>query len=238
MIQKYKQTHDISYTLGITLTIELLKIRPNIVLMVYLHSSIHKNESYDLIHHLCHQYRIDVIENDKVFQKLSDKENCYAIGVFKKYETSIHLSQNHLVLENPSDAGNLGTIIRSMIGFGMFNLVIIKPSTDLFHPKLIRASMGSFFHINFKLYDTFEDYKAECNNRFFYPFILNAKHTLGKIVIKEPFSLIFGNESRGLSAKFTHIGTPLKIVHKELIDSLNLPIAVSIGLYEITKEKI
>jgi len=235
MIDRYKSTHETSYTLGITLTIELLKYRPDLVSVVYIHSSMTRNESYDKIFYLCNKHKVPLVENDKVFMKLSEKENCYAIGVFNKFETDIDSNKNHLVLHCPSNAGNLGTIIRSMVGFGVHHLIIIKPAIDLFNPKTIRASMGSIFHIHFKIYDSFETYFYECQNRSFYPLMLNAKHVLGQIETKEPFSLIFGNESSGLDDYFLQVGTPIKILHEDTIDSLNLPIAVSISLYEVTK---
>lgn len=236
MTQRYKKNQDTSYTLGITLTIELLLTKAEYVTLVYLHSEFRESEAYDKIISLCKDYKISIVVNDKIFNKLSEKENCYAIGVFHKYESTIDSNQNHLVLVNPSNSGNLGTIIRSMIGFGINQLIIIKPAIDLFNPKVIRASMGSIFHIQFCEYETFNDYQKNHKNRSFYPFMLNGNHVLGDIEILEPFSLIFGNEASGLDHRFIHLGTPIKIMHHHLIDSLNLPIAVSIALYEVTKK--
>ena len=45
--------------------------------------------------------------------------------------------------------GNLGTIMRTMVGFGMEDLAIIRPGVDAYDPKVIRASMGSIFHLRF-----------------------------------------------------------------------------------------
>jgi TrmH family RNA methyltransferase len=50
-----------------------------------------------------------------------------------------------------------------------------------------------------------------------------------------PFALIFGNESSGLPADYLSLGTSITIPHGHQIDSLNLTIAVGIGLYEATK---
>ena len=60
---------------------------------------------------------------------------------------------------------------------------------------------------------------------------------LGTVAISEPFSLIFGNEATGLPASFASVGTPVRIDHGPDIDSLNLPIAASIAMYESTKGK-
>ena len=57
------------------------------------------------------------------------------------------------------------------------------------------------------------------------------------VLKKEPYSLIFGPEASGLSDDFLEIGTPLIIKHNKMIDSLNLDNAVSIALYEFTKNE-
>ena len=95
---------------------------------------------------------IQVEVNDKLINKISGAENVYAVGVFQKYETQLSNEENHLMLVDPSDMGNLGTIIRTMIGFDYKNLALIKPAVDIFNPKVIRASMGSVFQINFHLF--------------------------------------------------------------------------------------
>jgi TrmH family RNA methyltransferase len=68
-------------------------------------------------------------------------------------------------LENISDPGNVGTIIRNCDWFGVTDIVLSKNCADAFSPKTIRSSMGSIFHVN--IYDetelsTFvEEYKKE-----------------------------------------------------------------------------
>ena len=95
--------------------------------------------------------------------------------------------------------------------------------------------MGAIFNINFKYYDNFNDYYKENSNRNYYPFMLKAKNKLNEVEKKYPFSLIFGAEATGLSDDYLNIGTPVIIKHKNIIDSLNLDNAVSIALYEFTK---
>lgn len=237
MVKKYKKDSPVSYTLGITLTIELLKEKIEYVNRVFIHSKTTKNNAFLLIEELCNKSNIPLIYNDKVFNILSDKENCFIIGEFRKFEFSIEQNNNHIVLVNPSNAGNLGTIIRSMVGFDLKDLVIITPAVDIFDPKCIRASMGALFHLNFVHYDNFLDYYNKNILRNYYPFMLQASDNLSKTEVKEPYSLIFGNEATGLSEEYLNYGKSLIIKHSHNIDSLNLPIAASIGIYEVTKNK-
>ncbi len=52
-----------------------------------------------------------------------------------------------LVLDSISDPGNLGTIIRLADWFGIKRIVTSPDTTDLYNPKTIAATMGSFTRI-------------------------------------------------------------------------------------------
>jgi len=236
-MKKYKKSDLESYTLGTTLTLELLNKKIEYVKRVYIHSKQEKNETYEKIVNICKNNNIEILMSDKTINSLSDKDNCYVIGVFEKFESEIIDNENHIVLVNPSNMGNLGTIIRSSVGFGINNLVIIKPAVDIFDPKVIRSSMGAIFNLNFKYYDSFSEY-SKIYKREYYPFMLKAKTNLNNVEKKYPCSLIFGAEATGLDDSYLEIGTPVIIKHKNIIDSLNLDNAVSIALYEFTKDKL
>ncbi len=221
--------------MGITLTFELLYQRPDQVVHIYIHSSFVKSEVYDKLIALCHKNHVEYSVNDKIFNILSNKENCFVIGKFNKYGMKIKCGINHLVLVNPSNAGNLGTILRSCLGFGIKNVAIVRPAVDIFDPKVIRASMGAFFGMEIQYFDNISDYMKLNPGNSLYPFMLNASGSLKNVAFVEPYSLIFGNEATGLPEAFHEIGTSVVIRHSNAIDSLNLPIAVSIALYEISE---
>lgn len=231
-INKYKSSFDYSYTLGITLTIELLKTRPRDVFHIYFSSSYDNSDNSKVIHDLINKYNIQTSINDKVFRMLSDKENCYVIGVFRKYQNKLN-EGNHIALVNPANTGNLGTIIRSAVGFGIKNLAIIKPAVDIFDPKVIRATMGSLFHINFEYFDSFDDYTKKFKNEI-YTFMLKSNNNLKDINFISPYTLVFGNEATGLDDSFLKYHNVI-IKKTNDIDSFSLPIACSIAIYEATK---
>lgn len=232
--KKYTKQLDVSYTLGATLTIELLESKPELVRHVYVHSDTQKNDTYSYIEKCCATHHIAISQNNKAFSILSNKENVYFIGEFMKYQDKLDSHGNQVVLVNPSNAGNLGTIIRSMVGFQVLNLAIITPAVDVFDVKVIRASMGSFFHIHFQLFNHFEEYVQQYHHQR-YCFMLQAQKSIQDIKMESPYALIFGNEATGLSDEFLKIGESIKINHSSMIDSLNLPMAVGIALFEITK---
>lgn len=234
-VKRYKKGDNQSYTLGTTLTIELLKQKPEICKVVYLHPDL-VGDGKNRIIALCEKENIPYEINTKVFNILSQKENCFAIGVFDLFSCELEKEKNHVVLVNPSNFGNLGTIMRSMCGFGIKDLAIITPAVDVFDPNVVRSSMGAVFDVRFKHFSNFEDYVNYVGKRTFYPFMLQASQNMSEITFESPSSLIFGNESSGLPSNFVEIGKPLIIKHSNEIDSLNLSIACSIALYEYTKK--
>ncbi len=235
-IKRYKKEFEYSYAAGIFPTVELLLNRPESVLEIILNSKANNNEGVLKIKDICGKKGIPLCVNDAGIDLISSKENCYAAGVFKKYEGSPAKKKDHLVLVNPENAGNLGTILRTMAGFNITELALIRPAVDIFDPSVVRASMGSLFKINFKYYENFDGYAEDFKDRVFYPFLTNGKNRLDELAVKSPASYIFGGESSGLPEEFLHTGKSVVIPQSKEIDSLNLSIAVGIALYSIFGE--
>lgn len=236
-LKKYAKKMEHSYALGAFPTIELLKNQPEHVLKVLLHPDMNSQAQLEIIGSLCEKHRIPLERAGRTVEKLRDKDNIFAIGVFEKYTNRLDTEKNHIVLVNPSDMGNMGTIIRTSIGFGIENLAVIEPAVDVFNPKVVRASMGSLFQLNFCYFNSFEDYKKHAGKRSMYPFMLKGAVPLQKLErdTSETYSLIFGNEATGLPDSFAQEGQSVVIRHTDRIDSLNLALATGIGIYEFTK---
>ena len=227
-LKKYAKKMNHSYTFGAFPTIELLKNQPEHVLKVLLHPDMNSETQLEIITDLCNRHNIPIERAAKVVEKLRDKENIFAVGVFEKYTNQLDPTADHIVLVNPSD---MGTIIRTSIGFGIENLAIIEPGVDVFNPKVVRASMGSLFQLNFCYFPSFEAYKEQAGNRSLYPFMLKGAVPLQELQrdTTETYSLIFGNEATGLPDSFVDEGQSVVIRHTDHIDSLNLALATGIG---------
>lgn len=232
----YKKGDETSYTLGVFPTIELLENKPELVKRVVLHSSIEVNKGYPKIKELCEKHHIQIDIHDPTIDKLSPKNNCYAIGIFKTELPKIQ-SGNHVVLVNPMDMGNMGTIMRTMIGFNYQNLAIIRPAVDIYDPKVVRSSMGAIFHINVEYFDTFEEYYKKYSNNKMYPMMLKGATNIHQIECNEIHSIILGNESSGLDDSYLNYGQSVFIPHSNLIDSLNLSQALGIALYHFSQNE-
>ncbi len=97
--------------------------------------------------------------------------------------------------------------------------------------------MGALFRLNFQLFKSFDDYRREFGKHEIFTFMINRVNTLGIRDCPKPklFSLVFGNEAAGLDDSYLKVGTSVMIPQTDDVDSLNLTIAVGIGVYEFTR---
>lgn len=230
-LKRYRKDFNHSYTNGVFTTIELLHAHPEHVDRVILSTSGDGNEGIGKIKDLCNKFDIPLEVNDKIIERISLKGKHLAIGVFSKYQSSIESEKNHLLLVNPSDMGNIGTIARTMIGFGIVNLALIRPAADCFDPRTIRASMGAVFHVNFEYFDSLKDYRRLFNNNL-YLFKTGGNSSIRETEFQMPYTLVFGNESSGLPDYMEVEGKAVSIPQSGKVDSLNLSVAAGIALYE------
>ena len=161
------------------------------------------------------------------------------MGVFEKYTCELAKDRPHIVLVNPGNMGNMGTIIRTAVGMGFKDIAIVRPGVDIFDPKTVRASMGALFRVNYKYYDDFEDYMHDFPEHQIYTFMLDADEKLEPLFKHgEPYSLVFGNESSGLPEKFHDYGTSIIIPQSAEVDSLNITIAAAVAMYVFNGNKL
>lgn len=227
--KKYKKNDKHSYTFGAFPTLELIRSNNYNIIAIFIDDKY--NDKENLIKELEDKNIYYEIAPNAI-KRISNKENTYLVGVFEKKNYKLERN-NHIILHDISDMGNLGTIIRSMLAFGCKDLVLIGNVADIYNPKVIRASMGAFFKIRFTHYDTIEKYMEEFDNKL-YMFMLSndMKDSIFNKKLASPYSLVFGNEGAGLPNEFEKFGEKIFIPQSDEVDSLNLPIAVSIGLYE------
>lgn len=225
----YKKREHESYAIGVFPALELCAAHPEAVTRIVLHPRGQANEGVAKLRAFAAERSLPCEESAKEIERLGG-ENAYALSYFAKYAAPLAVGANHLVLHQPSDMGNLGTIARTALGFGLRDLAIISPAADAFHPKALRASMGALFHLNVEYFPSIEAYASRhANHR--YAFMLGQSRRLSEVRFQAPYALIFGNEGAGLPADFASKATAVTIPHGQEIDSLNLAIAVGIGLY-------
>ena len=238
-LEPYARKLNYSYQLGVFPSLMLLDARPDCATRLLLHSQGLENEGVVKLRARCAELGVREEIADRVLRRESKKDNCFAGLVFRKYESDLSAGENHAVLCQLSDNGNAGTVMRSLLGFGIRDVAFVRPCVDVFDPHVLRASMGAFFKLRVRTYDSFDDYRANFPDRPLYPFMLDGAQPLDAVAAraKPPFCLIFGNEQTGLPRSFAQMGQSVLIPQSDEIDSLNLAVAVSVGAYVFTRDK-
>ena len=133
-----------------------------------------------------------------------------------------------------ADPGNVGTMIRTCDWFGASSLLLSTDSVDPTNSKVVRATMGSLFHISVAVYSVFEEITSIARGRGFR--VIGTSGLEGKELADAPLPartlFIFGSEAHGLStAQANACDDMVHIPGNGRAESLNLAIAHSIVLY-------
>ncbi|MFP3937486.1 MAG: TrmH family RNA methyltransferase [Phycisphaerae bacterium] len=233
-LKRYQKGFEHSYAYGVFPTIELLTRRPGCALRVLLSSKGEGSDGVGRIRQLCDDADIPVELADRTLQRLGARDNEHAVGVFRKFDSPLETGANHVLLHQPSDMGNLGAIIRTMLAFDMPDLAIVTPAADLFHPKVVRASMGGVFQVRFETFNELEEYRSRFDRRL-YALTTETGRDLAATEFAQPWTLMLGGEGPGLPDEYIGAAECVRIPQSERVDSLNLAVAAGVALYEATR---
>jgi TrmH family RNA methyltransferase len=158
------------------------------------------------------------------------------IAVFNKPERDIELSKINkiLYLDRVQDPGNIGTIIRSAVAFGIDAILYNEGCADPYSQKVIRSSAG--YTLNIPIYKASNDNVFEiAKSEKFTTIALVAKGDKNINDIKAAkYILIAGNEGSGIDKKVIE-KSDIKASIPTQVESLNVAMAVSIALYQLSK---
>lgn len=142
-----------------------------------------------------------------------------------------------LLLDNLQDPGNMGTLIRSAVAFG-FETIVAEDSVDFFNEKVIRATQGAIFKVNL-ISENLKDFISRNKQITFYTTDLKSDNLLKDIVLEDKLiGVILGNEGSGVRRDLIElVGKSFKLEIKNM-ESLNVGVAGSIIMYEISKRSV
>ena len=141
-------------------------------------------------------------------------------------------------LENISDPGNMGAILRNCDWFGINNIIISPGCSEILNPKVIRASAGSVFHLNInESHNFYEELQQLKNNN--YEIItadLNGSD-LYSYKKKKKVVIVLSNETTGPSKQILDLTDQIITIPKKgKAESLNVGSASAVLLSELTKQ--
>jgi len=145
-----------------------------------------------------------------------------------------------VVLDELQDPGNVGTIIRTAAAAGSTGVILTKGCTDVFANKVVRASMGSIFHV-----PIFEglmirevlSYLAQ-HEIDILATSLESSNVYFKADFNKAIAVVFGNEGNGVSRQLLeHAQDRLYIPLLGRVESLNVAASVAVILYEVVRQR-
>ncbi|MDR1822174.1 MAG: RNA methyltransferase [Oscillospiraceae bacterium] len=159
------------------------------------------------------------------------------VGKTPAPQEKIDAGARYVILDGIQDSGNVGTIIRTGIAFGLCKFLLTPGCAELFSPKTIRASMGTVFSTEYLhvTADILSQAKAEglrIAGAALYP---GAKKPRASELVRGGYCVAFGAEGRGLTAEVAALCDEFVKIPISGAESLNVAVAAGIILYEMQK---
>jgi len=235
---KYRKLEQRFIVEGIKLVEEALKSSFNCELII-VSESFAKVNSETLLKYK-HKTIVQTI-SDYEFESIADTQTPQGILAIMEIPLQRYIDETRdetiVALENISDPGNIGTIIRTCDWFGIKEIIISSNSVDIYNPKVIRSTMGSLFHVNIyiteNIYGTLKMLKksgktiicADMDGKNLYDLCKNKTSVL-----------VFSNEANGPTQKLHEIADLIITIPKfGNAESLNVATAAAIVISEFSK---
>ncbi len=175
----------------------------------------------------------------EVVESLADKENPQGIiAMVRQRETkisSIHSPKVSVALVSPQDPGNVGTILRTMDAVGAEALFLLDGGVDMYHPTVIRSSMGAIFWKPVAS-ASFEEFLLWARAGKFQLIGTSTRADVDyrTLVPNIPWILLLGNEQKGLSVEqASACDVTVSLPMQGRVSSLNLAVAAGVLLYHL-----
>lgn len=140
-----------------------------------------------------------------------------------------------VILHEVRDPGNAGTVLRAADATGADAVVFAGQSIDPWHPKVVRATTGSLFHLPVVVAPTLDaaaDGARAAGLAVLAADVGGDELTDGAAELAAPVAWVFGNEARGLDpAALALTDRALRLPIYGEAESLNLATAASVLLY-------
>lgn len=232
--KKFRQKYQLFIVEGDKIVLELIEHSPSVIKHLVI------RENHVIPSHITDKFDIYFVDDTqaKKISSMASPPPVMAVCIMSEYNKLTFRNDYpfELYLDDVRDPGNIGTILRTAEWFGIQKVFLSEGSVDLFHPRLIQASMGSFFRMDCSVlpHDKLKTLQK--------PLIGAVLEGTSLVKWKQPVSgtMIVGNESNGISPHLLEmLDDKIKIeaAPGNSAESLNVAIATGIILYSL-KQKI
>ncbi|MCX6201954.1 MAG: RNA methyltransferase [Bacteroidetes bacterium] len=177
--------------------------------------------------------RIEAFELEKM-SMLQTPNQVLAVAMMPQKKETLNLAGPlTIVLDGIQDPGNMGTIIRTADWFGITQIVASEDTVDVYNPKVIGATMGSFMRVSVT-YKNLADWMPTIKLPV-YGALLEGENVF---TIKTPQKglLVIWSEGKGIRENILDFIThPVTIPKIGEAESLNAGIAAGIIVAQLTR---
>ncbi len=194
-----------------------------------------------------------LILSDELFDRISEEKSPEGVICIAKYIDKIQKNitiynsaeffnmknERIVLLESVRDPSNIGAIIRSAAAMGVDRLICSSDCADIYHPRAVRASMGTLFC---QPIDRVTDLPAVIGalrgtgRRVFAAALNDEAQLLGSVEQKSGDCVVIGNEGHGLTTETIEACDGcVMIPMSNRAESFNAAVAASILMWEFAK---
>lgn len=171
------------------------------------------------------------IVSSSIMESISSAKSPQGIICVCRYKEEKPLTSSKvLLLDNVSDPGNLGTILRTALAFG-YKDVILKEGCSQYNEKALQSTQGAIFDLNIINY--FD--KSLLKDYFVIATEIKGSVDLSKVEKNKKHILVLGNEAHGVSKEILELANQRVRIDIKNIESLNVAVAGAIAMYELSK---
>lgn len=171
------------------------------------------------------------IVSSSIMESISSAKTPQGIVCVCKYIEEKPLSSSKvLLLDNVSDPGNLGTLLRTALAFG-YKDVILKEGCSQYNEKVLQSTQGAIFELNILNHfdkEMLKDYLVIVTE-------IKGSVELSKVEKEKKHILVLGNEAHGVSKEILELADQRVRIDIKDIESLNVAVAGAIAMYELSK---
>lgn len=180
---------------------------------------------------------------DGVWSKLVLREtgqNALAVFEMPPMQTHWRPKENgfYLIVESVEKPGNLGALLRSADAVGVDGVVFCDEQIDVFHPQVIRNSVGCsftlplFFLNSASVWDAIQLYNVQLFTTF-----MEESAVAWDTDLRGKVAFLVGAEHAGVSDFWRKKGTNITLPMFGKVDSLNVSVAAALLLYECKRQR-
>lgn len=176
--------------------------------------------------------------SDHVFRSVCSTKTPQGIAAVIRIHAIHSGGSRILAMDGLQDPGNVGTVIRTADAAGFDGILVGPDCADVYSPKVLRASMGSIFHIGIEFTESLSARLAEYRDMGFAVVSsqLDGEPFYSRKPVTNPLILIVGNEGNGISEEVKMVATHrYRLPMRGEAESLNVAVAAGIMMYDLTR---